>query len=117
MEKQANTKRVDFTFKVGDLVLLKVQPYRQTTVANQISHNLSKRFFGPFRIIKRNGSVAYMLDLPSLSQIHPVVHISLLRPYHGEAPSSTSQPSPESNLIPFLHTSSMDESLEHEEEM
>jgi hypothetical protein len=28
METQANKKRVDYTFEIGDLVLLRLQPYR-----------------------------------------------------------------------------------------
>lgn len=79
MEKQPNTKRVYFTFKVGDLVLLKLQPYRQTTVAKRLSHKFSKRIFGLIPVIKRIDNVAYLLDLPSSSRIHPVVHVSLLR--------------------------------------
>lgn len=31
------------------------------------------------------GQVAYMLDLPSSSRVHLVVHVSLLRSFHGEA--------------------------------
>ncbi|XP_058746621.1 uncharacterized protein LOC131619549 [Vicia villosa] len=84
MEKQANKKRTDYAFKEGDLVLLKLQSYRQSTVANRSSHKLAKRFFGPFKVIKRVGTVAYLLDLPSSSRIHPVVHVSLLRPYFSD---------------------------------
>lgn len=83
MEKQANKKRRNFTFQIGDQVLLRLQPYRQTTVNRRTSQKLSKRFFGPFKITERVGSVAYRLDLPPESRIHPVVHISMLRPYYG----------------------------------
>jgi len=37
-------------------------------------------------VTKRVGKVAYELDLPPSSRIHPVIHISLLRPYHGNDP-------------------------------
>lgn len=81
MEKQENKKRTDLAFKEGDLVLSKLQPYRQHTISNRTTHKLAKRFFGAFKIIKKVDTVAYLLDLPSSSRIHPVVHISLLRPY------------------------------------
>jgi hypothetical protein len=41
---------------------------------------LSPRFIGPFPIIKKVGEVAYKLELPeSLSGIHNVFHVSMLR--------------------------------------
>jgi hypothetical protein len=41
---------------------------------------LSPRFIGPFRILERIGPVAYRLELPpSMSAIHNVFHVSMLR--------------------------------------
>ena len=43
---------------------------------------LSQRFIGSFEILKRVGTVAYRLDLqPSMSDVHEVFHISMLRRY------------------------------------
>ncbi|PNX92586.1 Ty3/gypsy retrotransposon protein, partial [Trifolium pratense] len=94
MEAQANKKRRDCTFKPGDLVLLRLQPYRQQTVHRRTSQKLSKKYFGPFSVIRRIGAVAYELDLPSSSRIHPVVHVSQLRAYHATEPSSPFSPIP-----------------------
>lgn len=58
MEKQENTKRMDYTFQPNDLVLLKLQPYRHQSVQQRTSHKLALCFFGPFKVIKRIGNVA-----------------------------------------------------------
>ena len=43
---------------------------------------LSPRFIGPFEILERVGTVAYRLALlPSMSGVHEVFHISMLRKY------------------------------------
>ena len=43
---------------------------------------LSPRYIGPFSVIERIGDVSYRLDLPtSMSQIHNVFHVSMLRKY------------------------------------
>ena len=43
---------------------------------------LSPRFVGPFEIIERVGDLAYRLALPpSLSGVHNVFHVSMLRKY------------------------------------
>ena len=43
---------------------------------------LSPRFIGPFEILERVGIVAYRLALrPSMSGVHEVIHVSILRRY------------------------------------
>ena len=43
---------------------------------------LSLRFFGPFEILERVGIVVYRLALPpSMSGVHEVFHVSMLRRY------------------------------------
>ena len=43
---------------------------------------LSPRFIGPFEILERIGTVAYRLALPpSMSGVHEVFHVSMLRKY------------------------------------
>ena len=43
---------------------------------------LSPRFFGPFEILERIDTVAYQLALlPSISSVHEVFHVSMLRKY------------------------------------
>ena len=43
---------------------------------------LSQRFIGSFEILERVGTVAYQLALPpSISGVHTVFHVSMLRRY------------------------------------
>lgn len=79
MAQKANAKRRELEFEEGDMVLLRLQPYRQTSVACRSSNKLARRYYGPFKILKRVGMVAYRLELPQHAKIHPVFHVSQLK--------------------------------------
>ena len=84
MKNQADKKRSDRVFQVGDYVFLKLQPYIQSSVAPRAHHKLLFKYYGPFQVLERIGDVAYRLLLPPGSRIHPVIHVSQLKKALGE---------------------------------
>ena len=79
MKQIADKYRTERVFQEGDWVFLKLQPYRQETVAIRKNLTLATKFFGTFQIIAKVGAVAYKLKLLEGARIHPVFHISLLK--------------------------------------
>jgi hypothetical protein len=83
MVQLANRKRSDRQFIPGDLVYLKLQPYRQKSIARRSSQKLALKFYRPYSVLKKIGSVAYKLPLPPTASIHPVFHVSQLKKHIG----------------------------------
>jgi hypothetical protein len=92
MKEYADQKRIPHQFKVGDLVFVKLRPYRQNSVLGRRFHKLSKRYYGPFKLIKAIGDVAFELELPNTSKIHPVFHVSQMKLCFGTADTTLDLP-------------------------
>ena len=77
----ADVRRRPLEFEVGDHVFLKVMP-KKGVVRFGKRGKLTPRFIGPFEILERVGIVVYRVALPpSMSGVHEVFHVSMLRRY------------------------------------
>ena len=77
----ADERRRDVTFAPEDRVFLRVSLTRGGVRFGRRG-KLSPRYIGPFEVLRCVGEVAYELALlPSLSAVHLVFHVSMLRRY------------------------------------
>ncbi|WVZ16640.1 hypothetical protein V8G54_009622 [Vigna mungo] len=88
MKEIADYHRRYVSFQVDDWVYVRLRPYRQRSLHSSTTPKLTKRYYGPSRITARIGLVAYQLDLPPSSKIHPVFHCSLLKLHKGLLPTT-----------------------------
>ncbi|GKB57642.1 putative reverse transcriptase domain-containing protein [Tanacetum coccineum] len=79
-QKSYADKRLNpLELKVGDMVLLKVSPWKGV-VRFRKRRKLSLHYIGPFKILARVGPVAYTLELPEeIKGIHSTFHVSNLK--------------------------------------
>jgi hypothetical protein len=83
IKKFADSKRMERQFNLGDMVYLKLQPFKLTDFGINQHFKLSTKFYGPFRVIEKVGTAAYRLQLPDNAEIHPVFHVSQLKQHLG----------------------------------
>nr|GFC44772.1 putative reverse transcriptase domain-containing protein [Tanacetum cinerariifolium] len=90
-------------FKVGDMVLLKVSPWKGVVRFGKRG-KLSPRYIRPFKILARVGPVAYTSKLPKeLKGIHSTFHVSNLKKCLAEAKGDIVVPMDEIQLDDKLH--------------
>ena len=84
MKQQADCKRSDRHFEIGDLVYIKLRLYKQQSMVHRSSLKLSAKFFGSYLVVEKIGQVAYRVALPERAKIHPVSHVSQLKHHVGQ---------------------------------
>ena len=47
-------------------------------------NKLSPKYYGPYKVLQKIGTMAYKLELIASSQVHPVFHVSCLKKVIGE---------------------------------
>jgi hypothetical protein len=87
----ADQNRRDLTFKVGDKVMLSTRNIRLKRGMG--TTKFLPQWVGPFAVTKVVNAVAYKLELPPSMRVHPVFHVSLLKPYRFD-PQGRVQPPP-----------------------
>ena len=65
---------------VGSLVRLKLDHINLPIFKHRPRNKLNPIWFGPFRVIGQPSTVSYELELPQDVTIHPVFHVSKLKP-------------------------------------
>lgn len=110
MKTIADAKRREVEYHPGDWVMLKLRSYRQASAKGPQAFmgKLAKRFYGPFQVLERIGAMAYCLQLPEGTHIHPVFHCLMLKPFKG-SPKSVHNIQL-SVLLPLYHPSALGKS-------
>ena len=77
---------------MGDLVYVSIDHF---PLARSLTRKLAPRWVGPFSISAVVSPVAFRVALPAeYGRVHPVFHVSYLRPHLGPAPPSPPAPLP-----------------------
>lgn len=68
MKQTTNKHKKDKYYQIDDIVV-KLYLFKQILVAQRPNMKRSPRFFGPYKIVDRVGTIAYKLELPPQSWV------------------------------------------------
>jgi hypothetical protein len=75
-------------FKVGDLVMIDARNMKTKRLSKKLDH----KKIGPVKILKKIGTRAFRVELPTTIEVHNVFHVSLLEPYRKSKVPGRHQP-------------------------
>jgi hypothetical protein len=77
---QSHTHLSERDFEVGDWVFLRRQPYKHMSLKHQKKETkLAPKYYGPYKVLLRIGSMDYKLELQRSSHVHLVFHVPFLK--------------------------------------
>lgn len=76
-------------FAVRNWVWLRLLHCHTQSLLLGLRGKLRPCFTGPFQVLERVGTVAYLLCLPAGAHIHDMFHIGVLKSFHGTPPTTT----------------------------
>ncbi|KAM2088669.1 hypothetical protein ACFX1T_032717 [Malus domestica] len=94
----ANAHRRHQEFQHGDFVMVRICPER---FPKQSFKKLHARSMGPYRVLRKLGSNAYLIELPATMQISPIFNVSDLSPYRGTFSPPLSMDVAQSSIPPM----------------
>ena len=64
---------------------MRLQSYKQMSLKQVDKDNeLKPKYYGPYKVLQKIGSIAYKLELPSFSKVHPIFDVSFLKKIIGD---------------------------------
>ncbi|XP_070011358.1 uncharacterized protein [Nicotiana sylvestris] len=69
-------------YQVGDKIMVKIPKWYLFVGVHD--PRLLRKYIGPLSIKRRIGKVAYLVDTPAWWKIHPVFHVSFLKPFRED---------------------------------
>ncbi|GMH23025.1 hypothetical protein Nepgr_024868 [Nepenthes gracilis] len=79
MKRYFNQERRDEVFEPVQYLHLQLQPYQQKSLNKEFNVRLLQWYYMPFKILEWIGEVAFKVDLPPISMLHPEFHVTMLK--------------------------------------
>jgi hypothetical protein len=88
MKQAHDMKHRDLEFVVGEWAWLCLNQRAAAAIRSGSQSKIGPKYYGPYIVQERIGSVAYKLQLPPQARIHNVFHVTFLKKFEGAPPTA-----------------------------